>query len=231
MTLLAPFGPANSADEFGEWPQWRKDMGLGPHRGKDWNGLPFGTPIPASGAGVVTWRTNFTDSQAERTDLGHRNVVGYPLGDGRTIYLGNSHLAVNSALNVGDPVVPRQTIALLGNSGLASAGAHLHQTASWTNGDPGIVPTIDPMQFFTGSASAGGGSSLIEIGDLMKPIVIFGPVTGAKFPYLYDPYTGERHFLEPVELSVIRESKQGITEMTLGSQAEFDAIKKRPGSR
>ena len=87
MSLAPPFPTSYWADPFGDWPQWRKDAGLGPHRGLDMNGLPKGTPIPASGRGRVTWRTNLADP--ETTELGHRIVVFYPEAN---VYLGYSHL-------------------------------------------------------------------------------------------------------------------------------------------
>lgn len=154
--LLAPFSRDHLADPFDDWPQWRKDMGLGPHRGTDWNGLDAGTPIPASGVGTVVWRTNMTDAQAERTALGHRIVIAYKLDDDSEIRIGYSHLHRNPTLAVGDTVRLGTAVGLLGNSGTATTGDHLHMTASWTTGDPGSVAVVDPMQFLTfGSALAG----------------------------------------------------------------------------
>lgn len=161
MTLAPPFPDRYAADPFGVWQQWRKDMGLGPHRGKDYNGLPNGTPIPASGKGRVVWRTNLTDAQAERTELGHRIVVAYDLGDGREIRIGYSHLDQNPALAVGVEVALGDTVGLIGNSGTASTGDHLHLTASWVTGDPSTVEAINPDLFFAGTAPAAGGRNRI----------------------------------------------------------------------
>lgn len=159
--LYAPFSIRHLSDPFGDWPQWRKNMGLGPHRGTDWNGLAEGTPIPASGAGRVVWRTNLTPAEAERTALGHRIVIAYPVTGGE-IRIGYSHLAASPTLGVGAQVVAGQTVGLVGNTGTASTGAHLHMTASWQTGDPGSVQVVDPMKFLT-FASASAGVKEIQI--------------------------------------------------------------------
>lgn len=154
MSLAPPFPSSYWADPFGDWPQWRKDAGLGPHRGLDMNGLPKGTPIPASGRGRVTWRTNLADP--ETTELGHRIVVFYPEAN---VYLGYSHLHESPSLNVGDEVALGQTVGLLGNSGTASTGAHLHLTASRSNGNPGVVAVFDPATLFAVAAAPSAPSS------------------------------------------------------------------------
>ena len=67
-----------------------------------------------------------------------------------------THLRYGVWVNLGDK------IGVVGNTGTASSGAHLHMTASWTNGDPGIVPVVDPMRFFSASsATAGSGGTII----------------------------------------------------------------------
>ncbi|SIN72951.1 M23 family metallopeptidase [Agromyces cerinus] len=169
--LQAPFTQAHLADRFGEWPDWRKAAGLGPHRGLDWNGLPAGTPIPAGGSGRVTWRTNLSDPEA--TELGHRIVIGYTLGSD-TVYIGYSHLHRNPTLALGASVRAGDTVGLLGNSGTASTGAHLHQTASWQNGNPGTVIVFDPLevQSFAGTALAGGSGTPIPLPTLEDSMTI-----------------------------------------------------------
>ncbi len=160
--LIAPFSKDHLADPFGDWPQWRKDMGLGPHRGADWNGLNLGTPIPASGPGRVVWRTNMTDAQAERTALGHRIVIAYPVVGGE-IRIGYNHLRDNPTLALGAVVDLGDSVGLLGSTGTASTGNHLHMTASWTTGDPGAVAVVDPIRFLTfGSIPAGGAGRPIQ---------------------------------------------------------------------
>lgn len=147
--MLAPFGPAHQDDPFGDWPQWRKNMGLGPHRGQDFNRLPEGTPIPASGTGRVVhieWNNV----------LGHVVVVQYG-----NVYIGYCHMRDRTHLYLGNTVSAGDTVGLLGNSGSASTGAHLHMTASYYNGSPGTVRVVDPMQFFSGSVPAGGGTNPI----------------------------------------------------------------------
>ncbi|MGW4930436.1 M23 family metallopeptidase [Agromyces sp. NPDC004153] len=154
MTLAPPFPSTNWSDPFGDWPPWRKDMGLGPHRGLDTNGLLAGTSIRSSGEGQVAWRTHMSDGAAEDTGLGHRIVVFYPSDD---VYLGYCHLLQDPGLPVGSTVNPGEAVALLGNSGSSSTAAHLHLTASRQNGDPGSVGVIDPAPFFGGDPLSGQG--------------------------------------------------------------------------
>lgn len=148
MTLVAPFDSRHLSDPFGVWQQWRKNMGLGPHRGQDFNGLPEGTPIPASGDGVVT-------QSHWNSVLGNITVIYYPSA---RVYLGYCHMKY-PGLPVGSKVTRGTTVGLLGNTGSATTGAHLHLTASREDADPGWADVIDPMPFFT--APAGGDATPI----------------------------------------------------------------------
>lgn len=48
-------GPSSlSTDRVGQWQQWRKDLGLGPHSGND-RACPEGTPLRAPIAGKATF--------------------------------------------------------------------------------------------------------------------------------------------------------------------------------
>jgi len=164
--LTAPFSEEHAADPFGDWPQWRRDMGLGPHRGQDWNGLEPGTPIPASGAGTVTL------SQWNGV-LGWEVVVYYPSDE---VYIGYCHL-YEEGPPVGTQVTRLDTVGRLGNTGSASTGAHLHMTASRSNGDPGTVNVIDPMQFMSFASLPAYVDTPIIIDeseeDEMKPFLIW----------------------------------------------------------
>lgn len=231
MTLFAPFTAEHYADPFGSWEQWRKDRGLGPHRGGDFNGIPWGTPIPASGSGVVVWRTNMSDAQAERTALGHRIVVAYPLGDGRTIRLGYSHLAANPTLAVGSRVALGDPVGLLGNSGSATTGSHLHLTASWTTGDPGTVAVVDPMlylKFPTSADLAGLGTTALiaylSEEDDVEPFIITESAQAPK--YLYRPATRSKRSISKEEWSVMRKGQAAGVPLTVVTvtRAELDAI-------
>lgn len=184
MSLVAPFPKANWSSPFGEWPQWRKDMGLGPHRGMDFNGLPSGTPIPASGYGRVTY-------EGWSSVLGYMVVVYYPEA---RVYFGYCHLARRGPA-VGTEFQRGATVALLGNTGSATTGPHLHLTASRVNGNPGVVEVIDPAAFFTTTAPSGGTTTTpIEEDELSAEaekkiewihymLAYGGTVNGTKFNY------------------------------------------------
>lgn len=152
MSLSPPFAAKYSDDPFNDWPQWRKDMGLGPHRGKDWS-VPAGTRIPASGDGFCTW-------EGWNNVLGWCVVIRYKTAFGQ-IHFGYCHMQSRSDIRVGSQVTEGDLVGISGNTGSASTGAHLHMTASWSNGDPGTVAVVDPMQFFTGSTPAGSGTTPI----------------------------------------------------------------------
>lgn len=149
MSLAPPFSAARRADPFGDWPQWRRDMGLGPHRGMDWNGLPAGTAIPASGSGVCT-AEGWSDA------LGWWAVIRYTV-DGSDVYFGYCHMQDRTHLRYGVWVATGDRVGRVGNTGTASTGTHLHLTASRQNGNPGVVPVINPADFLTDAAPAGGG--------------------------------------------------------------------------
>lgn len=183
MTLIAPFPAKHQADPFGDWPQWRKDMGLGPHRGKDFNGLDARTPVPASGTGVVT-RSFWNNA------LGWVVVVAYAVGK-RTLYIGYCHLA-ERGLPVGAEVELGDTVGLLGNTGSASAGYHLHLTASWEDGDPGTVDVVDPMPFFSTTTTAGKpGTRITKSEEDTMTVVIVDYGTAQPYPGKHQYRIGE----------------------------------------
>lgn len=144
MGLAAPFARRHWSSPFGEWPQWRKDLGLGPHRGMDFNGLKVGTAIPSSGPGTVVG-CGFSKV------LGFWVVVHYPSA---RVFFGYCHLQQQGPA-VGT-VFSRAgvTVARVGNTGTATTGPHLHLTASRVNGFPGTVGVINPAAFFTSTAVA-----------------------------------------------------------------------------
>ncbi|WP_157156265.1 hypothetical protein [Diaminobutyricimonas sp. LJ205] len=89
---------------------------------------------------------------------------------------------------------------------------HYNDTGSW------IAPaaaTITPIEE--------------EEPDMARPIIITGQQTGEKFPYVVDPYTGERSFLNEHQLSLLRTAGSAEMQVTM-SQEGFDAIPKRRGS-
>lgn len=149
--LAQPFSAEHEADPFGDWPQWRKDMGLGPHRGKDYNGLAAGTAIPASGVGVCT-------AEGWSAALGWWVVIRYADPSG-FVYFGYCHMKERTHLRYGNWVAMGNRVGFLGETGSAATGPHLHLTASRQDGNPGVVPVINPDQFF-GASVAGGGDQV-----------------------------------------------------------------------
>ena len=233
--LVRPF--ARMVDAFGSWEQWRKDMGLGPHRGCDWEAAE-GTPIPASGVGVVV-------SEGWNNALGWWVVVRYatPLGE---VFIGYCHMGTRTTLRYGNWVERGSKLGVVGNTGSASAGAHLHMTASWTNGDPGIVPVIDPMQFFAGSATAGTGSttpvsnsedidmSITFIPDAQSATIRVLNTDTGKYAGIGSPYhmqlldrarkNGGGDKMLVAELDIVAGYLQAISEADVNQQAILDSI-------
>lgn len=199
--------------------------------------LPFGTALPAPASGTLRTSGGTGERKAGLIGTaGRRSIIDLDKPLGAMVAIVFQH---QSRFGVdGKHYDEGEILGWSGASTIRSNGTinewgsdvHLHIHGLDKNGN-----RVE-FEKHIGSSSAAGNINPIppsiptEIGNLMKPIIIFGPVTKEAFPYLYNPYTGERHRLQPVELSAIRESKQGITEMTLGTQAEFDAIKKRAGS-
>lgn len=106
------------ADPFGSHSAERKAMGLGPHRGCDYNGFKAGTALPAVGDGVI--------SLNQWSDVLGWVVV---LKTGKH-YWGYAHLNKQSPLKVGTVVKSGQSVGGAGTSGSASSGVHLHFTLS-----------------------------------------------------------------------------------------------------
>ncbi|WP_353809064.1 M23 family metallopeptidase [Agromyces sp. SYSU T00194] len=146
-------------DWWGSWPQWRKDAGLGPHRGRDIGGHAVGTPIPALKRGEVV-------INAWSRILGW--YVSVRSSDG-TGYVGYCHMDRRSPHEVGDPVAFGETVGPLGDTG-TSTGPHTHTTwgpnptsvyegTTW-NPDPLIVAALNA------TAPAAGGGTPIDNTDI-----------------------------------------------------------------
>jgi murein DD-endopeptidase MepM/ murein hydrolase activator NlpD len=97
-------------------------MGLGPHRGVDYNGFKAGTPLPAVADGEITLN-KWTDV------LGW--VIELKVGKHFFIYC---HMNKQSPLKVGTKVKSGDSVGGAGTSGSASSGVHLHFTLSTTSG-------------------------------------------------------------------------------------------------
>jgi murein DD-endopeptidase MepM/ murein hydrolase activator NlpD len=123
------------ADPFGSHSAERKAMGLGPHRGCDYNGFKAGTPLKAVGDGKVTLN-KWSDV------LGW--VVEIQVGKWFFIYC---HMDKQSPLKVGAVVKSGQSVGSAGTSGSASSGVHLHFTLSLTSGGGISGKVYDPHSF------------------------------------------------------------------------------------
>ena len=111
-----------------------------PHSGVDF-AIPQGTPIPAIANGTVVL------NQFSKV-LGHVLVQRVMGKDGLLYFVGYCHLKAEG-LKTGTKVKLGEPIGLVGNTGSASTGAHLHMTVSKEL--KGVFgPTsvkIDPIQF------------------------------------------------------------------------------------
>lgn len=120
------------ADAFGTHSAERKAMGLGPHRGCDYNGcnqagkrvfkFGMGTPLVAVGNGVITLNK-------------WSEVLGWvvELKVGKWFFL-YCHMEKQSTLKVGAKVASGETVGFAGSSGSASSGPHLHFCLSLVSG-------------------------------------------------------------------------------------------------
>lgn len=118
-----PFADKYVTGEFGTRSKFRIANNLGPHRGVDW-ARPSGTKIPAVANGTVAL-------------VQWSKVLGWVLvhtawADGQTWYVGYSHLLEKPTLEVGDKVKVGETVGLMGSTGSASSGPHLHATLGTT---------------------------------------------------------------------------------------------------
>jgi murein DD-endopeptidase MepM/ murein hydrolase activator NlpD len=113
-----PVDKVQLGSKFGDKDQFHPN----PHRGVDFNGLPEGTPVKAVADGMkVVLNKALKDSPV----LG--NVVVLQVG---SKFFGYCHLHEQSSLKVGTVVNAGDVVGHLGNTGSASAGAHLHFTLS-----------------------------------------------------------------------------------------------------
>jgi murein DD-endopeptidase MepM/ murein hydrolase activator NlpD len=139
-----PFPADTITGTFGSMSEFRRKNGLQPHSGVDF--APKGsnrgkTPIPAVGNGTVRF-------------VQFSKVLGWVLvhtiwdvKKKKAAFVGYSHLSCKTHginckgghdasqaldLKAGDKVKEGQTIGIMGSTGSASSGVHLHLTMSWT---------------------------------------------------------------------------------------------------
>ena len=116
-----PFEPKFITGRFGTLSEFRKKNGMQPHSGVDW-AKPEGTPIPSISNGTVVLQ-QWSDV------LGNVSVIRTMGKDKALYYVGYCHLKAEG-LAVGTKVKEGDAVGLVGNTGSASSGAHLHLTVS-----------------------------------------------------------------------------------------------------
>jgi len=115
MTYVLPF-PESKIPKGGDFGNTEAPR-TNPHRGVDF-AVAAGTPIKSATDGTVVL-DRWSDV------LGWVVVIQCPRG----VTWGYCHLREGSKLNIGDKVVAGETVVgLVGNTGSASRGAHLHMT-------------------------------------------------------------------------------------------------------
>jgi murein DD-endopeptidase MepM/ murein hydrolase activator NlpD len=114
-----PFDPKFITGRFGTLSEFRKKNNMQPHSGADW-ARPEGTPIPSIANGTIVLK-QWSDV------LGNVSVLRVMDQEKKLAYVGFCHLA-KPGLEVGTKVKEGDTIGLVGNTGSASSGPHLHLT-------------------------------------------------------------------------------------------------------
>ena len=120
---VKPFADRFITGHYGTLSAYRRKMKMQAHSGTDW-ARPEGTPIKAIARGRVQF-VSFSKV------LGHVIVQRARHKNGQLYFIGYCHLKESPELKPGDRLVAGETvIGLVGNSGSASTGAHLHATIS-----------------------------------------------------------------------------------------------------
>lgn len=117
---MLPFPDANLGTRFGAVDAAHPNG----HRGDDWNGLPAGTKLPAVANGTIAL-VQWSDVLGNVVVLKVTRKVLPP------VYFGYCHMAKACALAVGTKVKMGESVGLMGNTGSASSGRHLHLTCSY----------------------------------------------------------------------------------------------------
>jgi len=128
---ILPFPDKMLADPFGAWPEARKKMGLGPHRGVDWNGMKKGAALKAVHDGTIS-ANYWSDVLGWVVELKVKSTWG-KAHKSTYVYFMYCHLDKQSPLKVGTKVAVGDAVGAAGTSGSASSGIHLHFTLSLTS--------------------------------------------------------------------------------------------------
>lgn len=119
--MKLPFHHSKITGRFGTLSEFRKARGMQPHSGLDF-AMPVGTAIPALANGTVVL------SQESKV-LGHVVVLRVMDKQKKLAYIGYCHLN-KPGPKVGTKLSEGETVGLVGNTGSASSGPHLHMTVS-----------------------------------------------------------------------------------------------------
>jgi len=138
-----PFPDSKLADPFGAWPPARKKMGLGPHRGVDWNGFKKGTPLKAVADGVIS-ANYWSDILGWVVELKVKSTFK---GKPANIFFMYCHLDKQSPLKVKTAVKSGESVGGAGTTGSASSGIHLHFAMSTTSKGGAIGKVYDPVAY------------------------------------------------------------------------------------
>jgi murein DD-endopeptidase MepM/ murein hydrolase activator NlpD len=124
--MKLPFDWKKITGRFGTLSEYRKKNGMQPHSGVDF-AMPEGTAIPALDRGTIVLR-QYSKVLGNVSVL---RVLGYDPGKKKKelFYIGYCHLKAEG-LPVGTKVNEGDIIGLVGNTGSASTGPHLHLTVS-----------------------------------------------------------------------------------------------------
>ena len=119
--MKLPFHHSKITGRFGTLSEFRRKNNMQAHSGVDF-AMPVGTPIPALANGTIV-------INAESKVLGHVVVLRIMDKAKKLKYIGYCHLQKPGAA-VGTKVKEGETVGLVGNTGSASSGPHLHITVS-----------------------------------------------------------------------------------------------------
>lgn len=119
--MKLPFHHSKITGRFGTLSEFRRKNNMQAHSGVDF-AMPVGTPIPALANGTIV-------INAESKVLGHVVVLRIMDKAKKLKYIGYCHLQKPGAA-VGTKLKEGETVGLVGNTGSASSGPHLHITVS-----------------------------------------------------------------------------------------------------
>lgn len=119
-TWMLPFPEKNLGTRFGVVDAAHPNG----HRGDDWNGIKAGTKLPAVADGTIVL-VQFSKA------LGNVAVLKVSRKLLPPVFFGYCHMAKECNLPVGTKVKMGDPIGIIGTTGTASSGVHLHLTASF----------------------------------------------------------------------------------------------------